>query len=98
MHTAIAPIPVATFAGEPTQFIGKNFIRSYAGVCLEGAVIALACIIFSDYAASPPAVGSADMSAVTIVWKYIGQLVFNPLILVGEVKASDRIVKEMMGL
>ena len=30
--------------GEPTQSIGKNFIRSYIGVCLEGAIIALACI------------------------------------------------------
>lgn len=98
MYTAIAPIPVAAFAGEPTQSIGKNFIRSYAGVCLEGAVIALACIIFSAYAASPPAVGSTDMSAVTVVWEYIGELVFNLLILVGAVKASDRIVKEMMGL
>ena len=47
MYTAIAPIPLATFAGEPTQSVGKNFIRSYAGVCLEGAIIALACIIFS---------------------------------------------------
>lgn len=98
MYTAIAPIPVATFAGEPTQSIGKNFIRSYAGVCLEGAVLALACIIFSAFAASSPAVGGADMSAVTIVWEYIGELVFNLLILVGAVKASDRIVKEMMGL
>lgn len=98
MYTAIAPIPIATFAGEPTQSIGRNFIRSYAGVCLEGAVIALACIIFCAFAASPPAVGSADMSAVTIVWEYIGELVFNLLILVGAVKASDRIVKEMMGL
>ena len=98
MYTAIAPVPVATFAGEPTQSIGKNFIRSYVGVCLEGAVIVLACIIFSAYAASPPAVGSVDMSAVTVVWEYIGELVFNLLILVGAVKASDRIVKEMMGL
>ena len=38
------------------------------------------------------------MSAVTVVWEYIGELVFNLLILVGAVKASDRIVKEMMGL
>lgn len=27
MYTAIAPIPLATFAGEPTQSVGKNFIR-----------------------------------------------------------------------
>ena len=98
MYTAIAPIPLATFAGEPTQSVGKNFIRSYAGVCLEGAIIALACIIFSVFAASPPAVGDTSLSAVTIVWNYIGELVFNLLVLVGAVKASDRIVKEIMGL
>lgn len=98
MYTAIAPIPLATFAGEPTQSVGKNFIRSYAGVCLEGAIIALACIIFSVFAASPPAVGDIGLSAVTIVWNYIGELVFNLLVLVGAVKASDRIVKEIMGL
>ena len=78
--------------------MGKNFIRSYTGVCLEGAIIALACIIFSVFAASPPAIGKPDLSAVTIVWNYVGELVFNLLILVGAVKASDRIVKEIMGL
>ena len=93
-----APIPISTFAGEPSQSVGKNFIKSYAGVCLEGAIIALACIIFSVYAASPPAVGDTSLSAVTIVWNYVGELVFNLLVLVGAVKASDRIVKEMMGL
>ena len=98
MYTAIAPIPLATFAGEPTQSVGKNFIRSYAGVCLEGAIIALACIIFSVCASSPPAIGDTSLSAVTIVWNYVGELVFNLLVLVGAVKASDRIVKEIMGL
>ena len=98
MYTAIAPIPLATFAGEPTQSVGKNFIRSYAGVCLEGAIIALACIIFSVFASSPPAIGDPSLSAVTIVWNYVGELVFNLLVLVGAVKASDRIVKEIMGL
>ena len=98
MYTAIAPIPLATFAGEPTQSVGKNFIRSYAGVCLEGAIIALACIIFSVFASSLPAIGDTSLSAVTIVWNYVGELVFNLLVLVGAVKASDRIVKEIMGL
>ena len=88
------PIPISSFAGEPTQSIGKNFIRSYIGVCLEGAIIALACIIFSAYAASPPAVGDTELSAVTIVWNYVGELVFNLLVLVGAIKASDRIVRE----
>ena len=98
MYTAIAPIPLSTFAGEPSQSVGKNFIRSYAGVCLEGAIIALACIIFSVFTSSMPAVSDTSLSAVTIVWNYVGELVFNLLILVGAVKASDRIVKEIMGL
>lgn len=98
MYAALAPIPLSTFAGEPSQSVGKNFIRSYAGVCLEGAVIALACIIFSVYAASPPALGDSSLSAVTIVWNYVAELVFNLLVLVGAIKASDRIIKEVMGL
>ena len=97
MYTAIAPIPIATFAGEPTQNIGKNFVRSYAGVCMEGAIIALACIIFSLFASSPPVV-DPDAAAVTMVWSYIGELIFNMLVLVGAVKMSDRVVREMMGL
>lgn len=98
MYTAIAPLPISTFAGQPSQSVGVNFVRSYAGVCLEGAIIALACIIFSVFAASPPALGDSSMSAVTITWNYIGELVFNLLVLVGAIKASDRIVKEIMGL
>ena len=97
MYTAIAPIPLSTFAGEPSQSVGKSFVRSYAAVCLEGAIIMLACIIFSLFASAPPAV-DATAPVVTQVWGYIGELIFNLLVLVGMVKMSDRIVREMMGL
>ena len=97
MYTAIAPVPLSTFAGEPTQSIGKSFLKSYAAVCLEGAVIVLACIIFSVFASSPPEV-DAEAAAATMVWSYIGELVFNMLILVGAVKLSDRVVRDMMGV
>ena len=97
MYTAIAPIPLSTFAGEPTQQIGKSFLKSYAAVCLEGAIIVLACVIFSVFAASPPAVNT-DAAPVAMVWSYVGELVFNMLVLVGAVKMADRIVREMMGL
>lgn len=98
MYTAIAPIPLSTFAGEPTSAIGKSFLKSYAGVCLEGVIIVLACIIFSVFAEAPPANFDANLSAVQVVWNYVGELIFNLLILVGAVKMSERIVKEMMGL
>lgn len=97
LYTAIAPIPLSTFAGEPTQNVGKSFLKSYCAVCLEGAIIVLSCIIFSLFASSPPVVDSSA-AAVTQVWKYIGELVFNMLVLVGTVKLSDRVVREMMGL
>ena len=97
LYTAIAPVPLSTFAGEPTQNVGKSFLKSYAAACLEGAIIVLACIIFSLFATSPPVV-SADAAAVTMVWSYIGELIFNMLVLVGAVKMADRVVREMMGL
>lgn len=97
LYTAIAPIPLSSFAGEPSQNVGKSFLKSYAAVCLEGAIIVLACIIFSVFAASPPVV-DPDAAAVTMVWSYIGELIFNMLVLVGTVKMADRVVREMMGL
>ena len=97
LYTAIAPIPLSSFAGEPSQNIGRSFLKSYAAVCLEGVIVVLACIIFSLFASSPPVV-DPDAAAVTMVWSYIGELIFNMLVLVGAVKMSDRVVREMMGL
>ena len=97
MYTAISPIPLASFAGEPSQNMGKSFLKSYAAVLLEGAVIVLACIIFSVFASSPPAINTSEPAA-TVVWTYLGELIFNMLVLVGSVKMSDRVVREMLGL
>ena len=91
------PGSLSTFAGEPTQNVGKSFLKSYAAVCLEGAIIVLACIIFSVFASSPPVV-DPEAAAVTMVWSYIAELIFNMLVLVGAVKMADRVVREMMGL
>ena len=97
LYTAIAPVPLASFSGEPSSSVGKSFIKSYAAVCLEGAIIVLGCIIFSLFAASPPVVDETA-AAVNQVWTYVGELIFNMIVLVGTVKMSDRVVKEMMGL
>ena len=72
LYTATAPVPLATFAGEPTQSIGKSLLKSYSAVCLEGVIIVLSCIIFSLFASSPPVVDTSA-AAVTQVWKYIGE-------------------------
>ena len=98
MATAIAPIPLSSFAGQPSSSIGVAFLKSYAAICLEGCVIVLACVIFSAFASSPPAIADDTLAAATIVWNYVGELIFNMLILVGAVKMADRLVKEMMGI
>ncbi len=96
--TAIAPIPLSAFAGQPSSSIGVAFLKSYAAICLEGCVIVLACVIFSQFAASPPALGDSSLPAATLVWNYIGETVFNMLVLVGCIKMSDRLIRELMGL
>ena len=97
MYTAIAPIPLATMAGQPTENIAKSFLKSYAGVCMQGVVIVLACIIFTAYAASMPNMDTS-LDPLKMVWVYVGEVVFNMLVLVGLVKGSDRIIHDMMGL
>ena len=98
MYAAISPIPLSTFAGEGTQNVGRHFLKSFCAVLLEGAIIVLACIIFSVFTSSNPAYYTAGASAVNTVWKYVGEIIFNMLVLVGAVKMADRIVKEMMGM
>lgn len=95
MYTALAPVPLSTFAGESTQSVGVAFLKTYVGVCMEGAVIVLACIIYSGFVSTPVVTGGA---ATSVVWSYLAETVFNMLVLVGLIKGSDRIIHEMMGL
>ena len=97
MYTAISPLAFSTSAGESSDFVCKNFVKVYFSICLEGAIIVLACIIFSVFAASPPVVAE-DATPVTMVWSYMGELVFNLLVLTGAVKMADRVTREMFGL
>lgn len=98
MATAIAPIPLASFAGQPSSSIGVAFLKSYTAICLEGCVIVLACVIFSAFASTPPAIADSSLAPATIVWNYVGELIFNMLVLVGAIKMSDRLIRELMGL
>lgn len=98
MYTALAPLPLASFAGEGTSFAGKAFLKSYLGVCLEGAVIVLACLIFSAFASTSTPTLDTSLSAVTMSWQYVAETIFNMMVLVGLVKGAERIIKEMFGL
>ena len=98
LATAIAPVPLASFAGQPSSSVGMAFVKSYSAICLEGCVIVLACVIFSAFASTPPAIVDSTLAPATIVWNYVGELVFNMLVLVGAIKMSDRLIRELMGL
>lgn len=98
LYTALAPLPLASFAGEGTSSIGKSFIKSYTGVCLEGALVVLSCVIYSAFLSSSSPTVDTSLSAVVMVWQYIGQMAFNMLILTGLVKGSSRLVREMFGI
>ena len=98
LATAIAPIPMASFAGQPSSSICVAFLKSYAAICLEGCIIVLACVIFSAFASTPPAIADDTLAAATIVWNYVGEVIFNMLVLVGCIKMSDRLIRELMGL
>lgn len=98
MYAALSPIALSSFVGSSTSFIGKSFLKSYIGVCMEGAVIVLACIIFTAFASTSAPPIAEDVSVVTQVWTYLAETVFNLLILVGLTKAADRIAKEMFGV
>ena len=95
MYAALAPIPCLLCRGTQPK-CGKSFLKSYAAVCLEGAVIVLACIIFSVFASSPPVV-DPDAAAARWCGATLAKL---PLICLfgGSVKMSDHVVREMMGL
>ena len=96
LYTAIAPVPLSAFAGEPSQNIGKSFIKSYAAVCLRVRLSYWPASSFPCFASSPPVV-DPDAAAVTQVGRMWASLIFNMLVLVGAVKMADRVVREMMG-
>lgn len=98
MYTALSPLPLAAFAGEGTAGIGKAFLKSYVGVCMEGAVIILACLIYSAFLSSSSPAVDPSLPAVTMAFQYVGQLIFNMLVLTALVKGAERIVREMFGL
>lgn len=97
LFAAIAPIPLAGLAGEGTNQMTRGFFHNYAAVCIEVIVIALACVIYSAIVGAPPVV-DAEAGAADIVTSYIVEVIFNMLVLVGTVKACDRMAHELMGI
>lgn len=97
MYAALSPVALASFAGEDFPF-RQGVSAELCGRVHGGAVIVLACIIFSAFSSSGTPVVDSSASVVTQVWSYLGEVIFNLLVLVGLVKSADHIAKEMLGL
>lgn len=73
LYTALAPIPLAAFAGEGTSAAGKAFLKSYTGVCMEGAVIVLSCLIYSAFLSSSTPAADTTLPAVSFQLSVFGK-------------------------
>lgn len=97
IYTAVAPIPLAGFAGETTSYMGRAFLKSYVSVLFEGVVIILACVIFTAYSSSTQNDIPLDQGALTATWAYLSDVIFNLLVLNGIIRLASSLSREMLG-
>ena len=65
---------------------------------LFAAILILSMLIpQAVFAATPPSY-DPSAAAITMVWGYVGELIFGMLVLTGTVKMADRVVHEMIGV
>ena len=94
---ALAPIPLSSIAGESTASVGWQYLKGFIAICFEGAVIAVAIVMF--------VVLSPDIKF-NMLWHgtvaHFGAsvviIIFRMLLMLGIIKTSNSIVKEMTGL
>jgi hypothetical protein len=86
MYVAISPIPIATFPSDEMSQIGKNFLKSFAAVCLQGTLIFLV-LTFFPVLLSEQLIGD-DVSAFN--------LLLYSLVLILAVFGANRYAKSML--
>lgn len=97
MLTALAPIPLSSFAGDHISQVGRSFLKNYASACIEFAVVALSCVIVSSLISSAPVINTGD-APLAQVFSYLAEVLFNMLLLVGTVRMCDRIAQTFIGM
>ncbi len=96
MYTAFVPIALSAFAGQSTSRHATTFLKSYAGVCLEGAIIAIGCIVYTAFATAP--ILNPDKDALDMIWSYVTGVGINMIILIISIKGTDALMHKMTGL
>ncbi len=86
IYIALAPIPLATFPSEELSSVGKNFLKSFAAVCIQGTIIYIALCFFPVlFNANVLGTGATDV---------IGMLLYA-LVLAMTVFAAGRLAKSI---
>lgn len=98
VYAALAPIPLAFFGGEPTQSTGISFLKAFGGVCAEGAVIAVACVIYSAVVSAVPTLSFAGSGVVSELLNYIVGVILQSLLLMLTIKGADYVAQKLTGL
>lgn len=91
IYTAIAAVPIATLGGGDLGMIGKNFLKSFAAVCVQGVLIYIAMSMFGTLAVSIPSGGLAGGDVTGVLF----QCLLYSLVLVMAVFSSGRLAKSI---
>ena len=91
IYTAIAAVPIATLGGGDLGMIGKNFLKSFAAVCVQGVLIYIAMSMFGTLAVSSPSGGLAGGDVTGVLF----QCLLYSLVLVMAVFSSGRLAKSI---
>ena len=97
---AIAPLGICCFAGEATSHIGFQYLKSFAGDCVSGALIAVIMIIFSIFMETDIwdgvdfGVGTAGLD----MWVMLLQLLIKVILFAVLVIGSRSLIKEKFGM
>lgn len=70
VYTAIAPLPITTLCNQELRSIGVNFLKSYAAVSLQGALLYL---VIGFFPALYSALGTGGGDLVAQAWDMVGQ-------------------------
>jgi hypothetical protein len=95
LYAAFSPIPLSSFACGDPQYsgIGRQYLKSFMGVCMQAAVIYLALIIFIPFMGGLQAAYMFDIEDALI--GFIVKAIFAQVLLLVLIKGSDQVVKEL---
>lgn len=92
---AISPLFIGTLGGGTSMRYGSSYLKRLASVSLQGAAIAVACILYSALV-SVTGTSIPESTNAVKAWAYIGETIFSMLLLITGIKASERLLDQII--